>query len=448
MRSVAVVVALAAAVVSARADDTVARDAYRRAQEHASANPPRWAEACPLYEASYRADPQIGVLLYLADCYEQLGRFASAWSAFDDAAELAKARQDNREPIARDRAKALEPKLSRLQVIGPARAGLVIKRDGTDITLLAATGVPVDPGDRVISATAPGHVEWKTTVKVTAPGTLTVTIPELEKLPAGGEPPVVPPKPKAEPKDASVAALAANALTAARTGRCSVARTITERVRDDDPAYFPVITEELDGICATAKPRDPNAPMMLRKLGFGVELGVALFQTNDFTAPGGIRAPADFGATALLSGYGDIWLSRGFRAQFGLRLRAFKHGYDVETGQCGGLMMCPDEITVVMLGPAVAGEMALGKGGRNNVHLLFGGAAGFGISSTFRPNQASSQQLPGFKPQVEVNLGLGFRRGSTSFAFVGALTLTKISDELDFGSGKWFGFVFGWSAPR
>jgi len=183
-----VAVLVLAATRTAAADDTVARDAYRRAEELANANPPRWAEACPLYQASYRADPQIGVLLHLADCHEHVGRFASAWAEFNDAAELARNRQDSREAVAHARAEALVPKLSKLLVTAPPSIvpGLVVKRDGIDVTVLVGKEMPVDPGEREITAAAPGYVTWTHRVTIAGPGVTTLPVPALDKAP---EPP-------------------------------------------------------------------------------------------------------------------------------------------------------------------------------------------------------------------------------------------------------------------
>src|SRR6185369_16874031 len=72
------------------------------------------SEACPKFEESLRLDPGIGTLLYLADCLEKSGKTASAWARFLEAAAAAKAaNQADRETKARQRAAALEPKLSR-----------------------------------------------------------------------------------------------------------------------------------------------------------------------------------------------------------------------------------------------------------------------------------------------------------------------------------------------
>jgi len=182
---------LVATALPARADETVARDAFKRAQELANASPPRWAEACPLFEASYRADPQIGVLLYLADCHEHVGRIASAYAEFTDAADLARQRGDARESIARQRAATLAPRLSKIRVVAPPEPppGLVVKRDGVDITLLVGGELAIDPGDHELEASAPGYISWSK--KVTAAGTTPVAI-EIPKLDRIAAPPAKP----------------------------------------------------------------------------------------------------------------------------------------------------------------------------------------------------------------------------------------------------------------
>ena len=80
----------------------------------------KYDDACPKLEESQRLAPAIGTKFNLADCYEHTGRLASAWAAFLSVAASAKnANQGAREKAARDRAAALEPKLSRLAVVVP-----------------------------------------------------------------------------------------------------------------------------------------------------------------------------------------------------------------------------------------------------------------------------------------------------------------------------------------
>ena len=69
---------LLAMTSAALAEDKVAADAaFRAAKELEKAG--KLVEACPLYETSYRNDPQLGALLNLANCHELTGRTATAW---------------------------------------------------------------------------------------------------------------------------------------------------------------------------------------------------------------------------------------------------------------------------------------------------------------------------------------------------------------------------------
>ncbi|MGE0551404.1 MAG: PEGA domain-containing protein [Kofleriaceae bacterium] len=168
---------------SARADQATAAAAFNRAEELSKQG--KWSEACPFYETSYNADPQLGVLLHLADCNEKVGRTATAWAQFSDAVEIARKRGDTRERLARSRADSLLPKLSKLNLKPPPKLfpGMVVRRDGVDITVLVGTEMPIDPGDHVITANAPGFVEWTTTVTITGTAVKAVDIPALEKEP-------------------------------------------------------------------------------------------------------------------------------------------------------------------------------------------------------------------------------------------------------------------------
>src|SRR5258708_29786635 len=129
------IVALLAASAPARADEAAATLAYDRAKALADAG--KYDEACPWFEKSYKADPQLGALLNLADCHEHVGKTATAWSEFRHAAELAQQRgDDKRAAYAKKRADELAPKLAKLAIGKPAAPppGLVVRRDGEDLT--------------------------------------------------------------------------------------------------------------------------------------------------------------------------------------------------------------------------------------------------------------------------------------------------------------------------
>lgn len=175
-------------VARAQSKDDVARaDALFNAAK-ALSDAGQYADACAKFAESKRLAPGLGVTLYLADCYEHLGRTASAWTEFRAAEGLARARSDKRADVARDHAQALEPKLDRLTISVAAtvpRTGLTILRDGVPISLdEVGLAVPVDPGDHVVVVSSPGHASrtFSAHVGPEAPKA-TVTIDRLEDAP-------------------------------------------------------------------------------------------------------------------------------------------------------------------------------------------------------------------------------------------------------------------------
>jgi hypothetical protein len=142
------------------------------------------AEACPKYAESYRLDPQLGVLIYLAECYEKDSKLASAWGSFREAAEVAQKRGDQRGAHATERARALEPRLSYvvIQVPEAARApGLEVLRDGAVVApVLWGSRAAIDTGTHRIEARAPGHKAWQVELVIAKDGsTETVSVPAL-----------------------------------------------------------------------------------------------------------------------------------------------------------------------------------------------------------------------------------------------------------------------------
>jgi hypothetical protein len=149
-------------------------------------------DACAKFAESKRLAPGLGVTLYLADCYERIGRTASAWTEFRAAEGLARGRSDRRAEVARARAETLEPKLERLTIdVTPTvpRAGLRILLDGGAVAA-EEWGLPiaVDPGNHVVIAAAPNHPD-RTFAFHVGPDikTATVRIETLED-PAAPEP--------------------------------------------------------------------------------------------------------------------------------------------------------------------------------------------------------------------------------------------------------------------
>jgi hypothetical protein len=173
----------------------------------------KYQEACPKFLDSYRLDPAIGTKFYLARCYEQIGKLASAWTYYLEVVDEAHAAKSaDREKFAAERASALKPRLPKLSIAvsGDARriSGLAVKRDGVAVGEGSYdAAIPTDLGDHVISATAPGRKPFEKHVEVKEEGAqVKVEIPLLEVEKKTEE--VVPPKPDTkdvpEPKEEPV----------------------------------------------------------------------------------------------------------------------------------------------------------------------------------------------------------------------------------------------------
>ena len=144
--------------------------------------------ACGKFEASQALDPTLGTTLHLADCYEHVGRTASAWALWKQGEGIAHRQGEvDRESLARERAQAMESRLSylTLKLESDAPPGLVVTRNGQAVPLPSlGVAIPVDPGPEELSASAPGRAAWVHHLEVASkPGTMIVQIPTLQVLP-------------------------------------------------------------------------------------------------------------------------------------------------------------------------------------------------------------------------------------------------------------------------
>lgn len=163
------------------------------------------AAGCDKLAASERLESSIGTLLNLGDCREKLGKLASAWAAFRKAEAMARRTggDDRRQAEAKRRAAQLEPRLSNL-VIEVARRvdGEVVRRDDEIVDeAVWNTPLPVDPGSYAISAEAPGHAPWHTTVEIAAGAARRVVeVPALTPIAPAPVPDAVAPWPPPRPE--------------------------------------------------------------------------------------------------------------------------------------------------------------------------------------------------------------------------------------------------------
>lgn len=127
--------------------------------------------ACRRFEQSQALDPGVGTLLYLGDCYERLGRSASAWAMYREASSSARAAgQGERSRVADERARHVAPGLSKLAVMVAAENRI----DGFELVIngrllapaLFGASFPIDAGRYRLVARAPGRTEWSALVDV------------------------------------------------------------------------------------------------------------------------------------------------------------------------------------------------------------------------------------------------------------------------------------------
>jgi hypothetical protein len=149
-----------------------------------------FAEARVRLIESARLDPKVGTLASLAVCEEKLGHLAQAHARWQQARALATATNDARRPLTESeiaRIDRIVPKLS-IEVRGPSPKGLVIKADELEIGPgMMRAPLPVDPGEHMVTAVAPGKRPWSQEVHAEADGKVTpVAVGPLEDAPEAG----------------------------------------------------------------------------------------------------------------------------------------------------------------------------------------------------------------------------------------------------------------------
>ena len=158
------------------------------------------AAACRKFEESYRMDKAPGTLLNMARCHQLEGRVATSWAEFFQvAAEARRDGRDDREKVALESIRELEPRIPKLVILVPPESridGLTVTRNGTQLGRASwGTETPVDPGEILVEAEAPGYRKWTHRLTLEEAGQKQVTIPALVLLPKPKEPPKPPPAP-------------------------------------------------------------------------------------------------------------------------------------------------------------------------------------------------------------------------------------------------------------
>jgi hypothetical protein len=148
-------------------------------------NEKQYAAACEKFAGSHQLDPALGTQLRMADCQDRVGKSASAWAMFKEAASMARSRNEpERQRIADERAAELEKRLSKLEIKIEAKnvpVGFDLRLNNVSIPRATwDTAIPVDPGRQKLEASAPGRVTWTGSVEVPdGPVMRSIEIPAL-----------------------------------------------------------------------------------------------------------------------------------------------------------------------------------------------------------------------------------------------------------------------------
>jgi hypothetical protein len=136
----------------------------------------RYDTGCPVIAESQRLDPRVGTLFTLSQCEVRWGRVATAVTRLGDYLELyerltpaQKARQGDRRSVAKEQRDKLALEVPELTLSLPpgAPAGTVVKRDNAVVASAAlGVGLPVDPGEHVVSTQAPGGALWEQRITI------------------------------------------------------------------------------------------------------------------------------------------------------------------------------------------------------------------------------------------------------------------------------------------
>lgn len=177
------------AAAQPKRDPAAADEAFRAAVEAKLRGD--LATACAKFEASMQLDPSPSTLLNVAECQENDGHFARAWSTTQRALVLNQEtpgdqRRRELETYATKTADRLRQKLAWIRItLKSPPEGLAVERDGLAMpAALLDQPIPADPGRSKISASAPGHAPFEVELALSQGETKDVVI-ALSPAPQG-----------------------------------------------------------------------------------------------------------------------------------------------------------------------------------------------------------------------------------------------------------------------
>ncbi|HEX2730068.1 MAG TPA: hypothetical protein VHM70_00630 [Polyangiaceae bacterium] len=181
-------------------DADLARNLFRQAQELLKAG--QTGKACETFEQSLKLVAGAGTKFNLADCWERLGRTASAQALFVEVATATRdAGQVERSQAAQARADKLSAQLSQVRLqVNEEVDGETLTLDGKPLEHRAWTSpFAVDPGKHELHGEAPNKRPWSTLVDVPGgPSVVVIVAPKFEdSAPTAAAPSPAPVEPTA-----------------------------------------------------------------------------------------------------------------------------------------------------------------------------------------------------------------------------------------------------------
>ena len=161
-------IALAAAILllaaPARADDAAAAKVlFDHGLDEMKLG--HYPAGCSAILESYKRNPLAGALFTLAECEAKRGRIATAVKRYEEYVALfvsltrdKQARQHGRDAVSKEQIGVLTAQMPRVTLLLTPAAGAVATLDGIPLEATALGGpLPVDPGEHVVFAQAPGR---------------------------------------------------------------------------------------------------------------------------------------------------------------------------------------------------------------------------------------------------------------------------------------------------
>ncbi|MDB4973358.1 MAG: hypothetical protein JWN48_1699 [Myxococcaceae bacterium] len=210
------------------------------------------AAACASFAESFRLLPRGGTLLNLGLCREQEGRASEAWRVLRSALTVAQRDgRSDRVPIAQEHIARLEGRLSFVALSLPHDVDpswVALRLDGSPISREEWAGVPLEPGEHLLSAEALGFETWSTKLTIgQTPVRLVVPIGPLVARPSPNETPdalraAAPPTPPSVP--ASTPSVPASTPPAQAPATSAAGAPPPYPYTAGAPVYYPPLPQE------------------------------------------------------------------------------------------------------------------------------------------------------------------------------------------------------------